>query len=388
MDIRASQTSAPPQSQLCTACSGLKLTIADFFDTNPSEIRIDAWGTFRKASLGTFADLSSRPDCPICCLAAKVILLKSTIKLAPEGLTKYEVCLRWEDTVWDKEMMKVRRPVFLGFCSDFDRFDTQFVPTLLNAAYGGASTIQYSSRHLRTIGDKFGLVRQWLENCLENHGSTCGGIRKTIEQQQSHVWSISNFVLVDVHAQCLVDAPAECRYAALSYVWGRSPFFNLTKAYVAQLRQPGSLKEHARLVPKTISDSINFVRQIGERYLWVDSLCIVQDDRDQKHELIDNMDLIFSGALLTIIAATGSDANSGLFRGKESLRQTVGSNLDLTGIDFFQSKHENGKWFHETRAWTYVLSPYAHSEFYYEPDNTPDIRSNFFRSGKSSLLTV
>ncbi|KAE9371908.1 HET-domain-containing protein [Stipitochalara longipes BDJ] len=351
MDIRASQAPAPLQTQLCTACSGLNLRITDFFNTNASDIRIDAWGTFRKARLGTFADLNSRPTCPICCLAVKVILLKSTVDVTPEDLTQYEVCLRWEDPVWDKEVMKVRRPVFLGFSSDYDRFDIQFVPSLLNAAYGGASTIQYSSRHLQTVGDKCGLVRQWLETCLNNHGSTCSRIRG-IDHQQAHVWNIPNFILIDVHTQCLVDAPVECRYAALSYVWGRHPFMNLTKANVTRLRQPGSLKEHVRLLPKTISDSIDFIRQIGERYLWVDSLCIVQDDKDQKHGLIDNMDLIFSGALLTIIAATGSDSNSGLFH-RRGLQQTVTQGLDLTGIDFFQSKRGAGEWFHEARGWTY-----------------------------------
>jgi len=349
MDIRYSETSGPLQRQLCTVCIGLNLKITDFFDTDPSELRIDAWGAFRKARLGTLADLNDRPDCPICSLAVKVIVLKSVHPI-PEDQTQYEVCLRWEDPVWDKEVMKVRRPVFLGFCSEYDRFDIQFVPSLLNAAYSGASTIQYSCRNLETIEDKCGLVRQWLNTCLENHGSACSVIRGT-EEQQSHVWNIPNFVLIDVHKQCLVDAPVDCRYAALSYVWGRNPFINLTKANLAQLRRPGSLKDHARLLPKTLSDSIEFICQIGERFLWVDSLCIVQDDRDQKHGLIDNMDLIFSGALLTIIAATGSDANASLFSGR-SLQQTVDQGLDLTGIDFFQVQRESGKWFHETRGWT------------------------------------
>jgi hypothetical protein len=51
---------------------------------------------------------------------------------------------------------------------------------------------------------------------------------------------------------------------------------------------------------------------IGERYLWVDSLCIVQDDPQEKHGQIANMDAIYGNAILTINAAAGQDANAGL----------------------------------------------------------------------------
>ncbi|KAE8451422.1 hypothetical protein EG329_004051 [Mollisiaceae sp. DMI_Dod_QoI] len=54
------------------------------------------------------------------------------------------------------------------------------------------------------------------------------------------------------------------------------------------------------------------VALLKERYLWVDSLCIVQDDELTKHAEINNMAYIYSGASITIIAAQGEDANYGL----------------------------------------------------------------------------
>lgn len=50
---------------------------------------------------------------------------------------------------------------------------------------------------------------------------------------------------------------------------------------------------------------------LGERYLWVDSLCIMQDTPD-KHTQIQQMDLIYQGAVFCIVAAAGRDANAGL----------------------------------------------------------------------------
>jgi hypothetical protein len=346
MENSADQLSSRTQTHICRICQGLNLSIADFFDTARSEIRLDSWGSFRKARLGTLADILGRPGCPICSIASRVIALKSPSHNNLRSPTEYEACLRWEDPIWDKELMKVRRPVFLGFRSDLDQFDLHFVPSLRNAAYGGFYTIQYSARHLQTLADKAGLVRQWLDTCIHEHGPACGDA-----QNFSTHNAIPYLIFIDVHAHCLVDAPVACTYIALSYVWGREPFFNLAKSNLSWLRKPGSLKEHPKLLPKTISDAIRFVSQIGERYLWVDSLCIVQDDKDQKHGLIDSMDVIFSGALLTIIAATGRDANAGIF-GEVLPAEKIMEGLDLTGIDFFRSRYNNRRWLHETRGWT------------------------------------
>ena len=82
--------------------------------------------------------------------------------------------------------------------------------------------------------------------------------------------------------------------------------------------QPRGLTPHIVKIPKTILDAIYFTEKISERYLWVDSLCIIQDDAEAKHHQIRRMDEIYSGATATIIAANGENANSrlpGLERG-------------------------------------------------------------------------
>jgi hypothetical protein len=53
---------------------------------------------------------------------------------------------------------------------------------------------------------------------------------------------------------------------------------------------------------------------MGEKYLWVDSICIVQDDPVVANAQINQMDLIYAQAVLTIVAATGQNANVDLPR--------------------------------------------------------------------------
>lgn len=57
---------------------------------------------------------------------------------------------------------------------------------------------------------------------------------------------------------------------------------------------------------------MSLVKTLGERYLWVDALCIVQDDPVQKHLDIQRMDFIYSKAFATIVAMHGKDADAGL----------------------------------------------------------------------------
>jgi hypothetical protein len=66
------------------------------------------------------------------------------------------------------------------------------------------------------------------------------------------------------------------------------------------LHKPGALRlaEFASLSPKIIDNAIDIVKCLGEIYLWVDGLCIVQNDgRSVKHYL-EQMHLIFANSIL------------------------------------------------------------------------------------------
>ncbi|KAH7092560.1 hypothetical protein FB567DRAFT_517449 [Paraphoma chrysanthemicola] len=52
--------------------------------------------------------------------------------------------------------------------------------------------------------------------------------------------------------------------------------------------------------------------QLQERYLWVDKMCIVQDDVNDKNRQINAIGQISSSARLVIIAAHGDEVESGL----------------------------------------------------------------------------
>ena len=119
---------------------------------------------------------------------------------------------------------------------------------------------------------------------------------------------------IDVHQQSIQAIHniklAELKFIALSYVWGSTPTVRLLKANKTTLHKPGSLR--GLQLPRTIADSIKLVDHLGLKYLWVDALCIIQDDAEDQSHQIEKMATIYSSAFLTIVAASGEDSNAGL----------------------------------------------------------------------------
>lgn len=155
-------------------------------------------------------------------------------------------------------------------------------------------------------------IRTWLDTCNQRHGKHC---------QNSHAVSSPTIFrplwLIDVRKQCLKPGSQSDRYVALSYVWGRCSRENsmeTLKSNIEQLQVEGSLSKEgiSTRIPRTVSDAIKCTEIVGERYLWVDRLCIVQDDIEAKHAQIHNMGSIYANAYFTIVAALGTSADNGL----------------------------------------------------------------------------
>lgn len=66
-----------------------------------------------------------------------------------------------------------------------------------------------------------------------------------------------------------------------------------------------------RHLPKTIFDAIEVCRKVGIRYLWIDALCIIQDNSSDKLDHIANMGSIYKNSTVTIVAASAERVTDG-----------------------------------------------------------------------------
>ncbi|EJT71051.1 hypothetical protein GGTG_12072 [Gaeumannomyces tritici R3-111a-1] len=148
--------------------------------------------------------------------------------------------------------------------------------------------------------------RKWIASCGREHANDCGVVSGPVRLGLE-----TTLRLIDAVDECVVVAPPDARYVTLSYVWGQVQSLKLGSSNAPVLAQKGSLFSQETRVAQTIVDAATVVRALGERYLWADQLCIIQDAPDKALQ-IKAMDKIYGGALLTIVAADGDNADTGL----------------------------------------------------------------------------
>ena len=197
------------------------------------------------------------------------------------------------------------------------------------------------------------LLRKWIGCCHTSHRDHC----LKIERPRL----LPDIILIDVVEGCLISANMETRYVALSYVWGDFNTIQATKENLMQLQRPGSIDVSVcnLKLGKTVEDALRLVSLLGERHLWVDRLCIVQDDLDMKQKSLNAMGLIYANAYFTIVAAEGHHADHGLRGlGHGSQDRSVGCDVIRFPFknDVIARRHrawypEDSPW--ESRAWTF-----------------------------------
>jgi hypothetical protein len=198
------------------------------------------------------------------------------------------------------------------------------------------------------------LIKAWMHCCQETHGDTC---KTSLNVSSQRYRSSCKLTLVDTTEERLVlEQPSlECRYIALRYVWGGVLTLQATTKNLQRLQEAGSLNTQNSRLPQTVRDAMAVVSSLGERYLWVDVLCIIQDDEKSKALFISQMDIVYHHALLTIVAMSGQDANSGLpglrpFTRPQQLCKEVDGSVFLATPPGLRSSASASRY--EQRGWT------------------------------------
>jgi len=163
-------------------------------------------------------------------------------------------------------------------------------------------------------------ARLWLNNCKMFHGAACNQRASTVRGMQ----------LLDCDRLKVVKAHPSWAWLALSYVWGKDDSAtddsiegtpgNKSAAvpwyakFISHLRRRSRLRylHQSSQLPNTVKDAVTITKKLGYRYLWVDQLCINQEDGAHKEQQIRNMDKIYQGADMTLVAAGGDSKHAGI----------------------------------------------------------------------------
>lgn len=155
---------------------------------------------------------------------------------------------------------------------------------------------------------RFNLARSWIVACYEQHSRCQRNVKTPLPTRVIDVGPSDGS-----EEPRLYVSPGHSRsrdYVVLTHCWGQSERLVTTHK---------NLKKHQRAIPMsdlpaTIRDAITIVRMIGEKYLWVDCLCIVQDSRrDWDDEAVKMCD-IYQNSLFCLSALDSQNSSTGILK--------------------------------------------------------------------------
>lgn len=191
------------------------------------------------------------------------------------------------------------------------------------------------------------IAKQWIQNCLTEH-SKC--TRPDLTPLPTRVIDVGHFDDCP-NPRLFVSHGQLDRYVTLSHVWGVGYRVVLTKNNLHKFEQEIMLTK----LPKTFQDAIQMTRLLGVRYLWIDALCIIQDDQSDWKRESTSMCSVFENAVFSISAVAATDTHSGTLQDRTPHRVKIDINGMRVGVrqklDTLQEAMMKSRL--ETRAWCY-----------------------------------
>ena len=157
--------------------------------------------------------------------------------------------------------------------------------------------------------ESFEQARNWITLCDDEHTECSDWMSDAMPLRVIDVSpSLGDFV-------CLQETNGRFfHFVALSYCWGTKGFLTTRSVNLSQHMQGIGFSG----LPLTMQDAIRCTRQLGLRYIWIDALCIVQDDDVEKHREISRMKDFYRSAYLTISASSAEACQEGFLQKRQS----------------------------------------------------------------------
>lgn len=151
------------------------------------------------------------------------------------------------------------------------------------------------------------LSKLWMEKCNTEHEMCCDRTQSRQLALPTRVIDVGN----EKQRPFLVESSGlmNGEYACLSHCWGKSQPFKTEVATLSDRLNGFELSD----IPCTFCDAIKICRNLAIRYLWIDSLCIVQDSADDWAKESAVMGKIYRDASLTIFADFAESDADGCF---------------------------------------------------------------------------
>ncbi|KFG84189.1 hypothetical protein MANI_110392 [Metarhizium anisopliae] len=389
----------------CNICAGLDFSrLLSEQAEGPVAVK-----NLERTRIGRRSEIQNRADkgCPLCKLFSD----------APR--TAWDV-YPWEMPGWDEAYMKQAEATIIPGHNSFEVHfekpagEKHIVGRTKLDIYRLDSEDSYF-RILRPMAD-LRTVNSWLKTCLESHQLCCKerwpdsfmlGIVSRARAWFRDVLGWAKpppfnpyFRLINTKARKIEDIEPSVAvgYATLSYTWGKvipeRPKFRKQRA----ANNGSTCIPLPKKLPGTIAAAIKLASDIGIEYLWVDSICIDQEDGLEKQVQLANMAEIYGRATVCLVAAAGDNMDFGLPGFSNRRTQDAQSPLYIRGYTLGRGlEHPSNiieKTYWNTRGWTFqeaLLSKrnivITESEVFYQCIEGCHREANFNRPSLPNVLS-
>ncbi|KAH7083429.1 heterokaryon incompatibility protein-domain-containing protein [Paraphoma chrysanthemicola] len=173
--------------------------------------------------------------------------------------------------------------------------DAPIVPEWSNIEHRPSLPQDTSSDHT------FGTLSKWLHDCSQSHSRCYQDAISFLPERILEITATS--IILRENA----EVTRQATYACLSHCWGKDgPALQLTSDTMETLKSGVARAQ----LPRTFRDAVQICDRLAIQFLWIDTLCIEQDNLENWASTASVMADIYEGAYITI-AATGSQDSSG-----------------------------------------------------------------------------
>ncbi|CAM1503879.1 Fc.00g014700.m01.CDS01 [Cosmosporella sp. VM-42] len=150
----------------------------------------------------------------------------------------------------------------------------------------------------------------WLGECVEGHPECEGDVANKSRYAPAHlidIQSADRVRLVETSTLAGGGENGSSKYATLSHCWGTIHEPQLNESTAQTLKEGFSLEQ----LPRLYYDAVILARYLKIPYLWIDSLCILQDSKEDWQRESAKMGAIYENSYLCIAASAAADNSSG-----------------------------------------------------------------------------
>jgi len=166
---------------------------------------------------------------------------------------------------------------------------------------------------LSTASDAtFLLAKYWVQKCLKHHKECCKAQLLTTQWPTRILEVGPKEGIRLVVTSDLIQKP---EYLTLSHCWGGASISKLVSGNISLFQENIQLDS----LPKTFRDAILITRRLGYDYLWIDSLCIIQDSTEDWSRESSIMGMIYQRSVCTIAALAAQNSHQGCFTKRNPL---------------------------------------------------------------------